>query len=598
MEKLKKHFFLNYRLLKLAWEEEKKLLFLYFFTSALGSILIFVVYYLYKLMIEEVFNQLTLHQNQMIFFIVAGYLFTEYLSRFVYYTINSYFLEYTLRSKFQNLLTRKFTEKLANLDFAHLENGEIRNLIAKVEDTFTWRLHDNLRIVSYLIYNFSALFLSLIIALKFNLIYFILLAIFSAPFYYLRMKYGNAYWSIYSSHARDTNYLWYLRHLFTNFQTLFEIKIYQLKDFFLKKMLQTQEKLIKEYVKPIKKYTFWSIFTNLLIPLVIFLAIKNFIGTVFIKKFSIGDFTLFLNTLFTFSGQLSNILLNFGSLYENDLFADDYFKLLDIKNKNEKDEKDNEKKIVLSDGFQSIKFINVSFFYPHGEKLALKNIDLTIKKGENIALVGRNGAGKTTLIKLLLGFYPPTEGRILINDIDLKKINLHWWWEQVGILFQDFAKYYLTLKENIYFGQIKKIDDHKVIDVLKKAQGKDLLKSKKALNQILGRWFEEGEEISVGQWQKVAIARALYRDAPLLILDEPTSNIDPESEEKIFENLVDLYREKTLVFISHRFSTVRKADKIFVIDQGEIIEQGSHEQLLKLNGLYAQFFKTQKKGYQ
>ncbi len=544
-------------------------------------------------MIEGVFNQLTLQQNQMIFLVVASYLFTEYLSRFVYYTVNSYLIEYTLRSKFQNLLTRKFTEKLASLDFAHLENGEIRNLIAKVEDTFTWRLYDNLRIVSYLIYNFSALFLSLIIALRFNSSYFILLALFSTPFYYLRMKYGNAYWSIYSSHAQDTNYLWYLRHLFTNFQTLFEIKIYQLKDFFLRKMFQTQEKLINNYIKPIKKYTFWSIFTNFLIPVVIFFAIKNFIGAVFIKKFSIGDFTLFLNTLFTFSGQLSNILLNFGSLYENSLFVDDYFKLLDIKNKN-----DEKNRLILKEEFQTISFENVSFYYPQGQKLVLKNISFTIKKGENIALVGRNGAGKTTLIKLLLGFYPPTEGKILINDIDLKKINLHWWWKQVGILFQDFAKYYLTLKENIYFGQIKKIDDYKIIEALKKAQGEDLLKGKKALNQILGRWFEEGEEISVGQWQKVAIARALYRNAPLLILDEPTSNIDPESEEKIFENLVDLYRDKTLLFISNRFSTVRKADKIFVIDQGDIIEKGDHKQLLKLNGLYAQFFKTQEKGYQ
>lgn len=137
MKKLQKHFFLNYRLLKLAWEEEKRLLFLYFFTSALSSILIFVVYYLYKLMIEDVFNQLTLKQNQMIFFITASYLFTEYLSRFLYYSINSYLIEYPLRSKFQNLLTRKFTEKIASLNFAHLENGEIRNLIAKVEDSYT-----------------------------------------------------------------------------------------------------------------------------------------------------------------------------------------------------------------------------------------------------------------------------------------------------------------------------------------------------------------------------------------------------------------------------------------------------------------------------
>jgi hypothetical protein len=140
-----------------------------------------------------------------------------------------------LRSKFQNILTRKFSQKIASLDFANLENGEVRNLIAKVEDSYTWRLHDNLRVISYMIYNLSALFLSFLVALRFNLWYFLLLGLFSTPFYYLRAKYGNAYWSIYSSKAKDTNYLWYLKHLYTNFQTLAEIKIYQLNNYFLKR---------------------------------------------------------------------------------------------------------------------------------------------------------------------------------------------------------------------------------------------------------------------------------------------------------------------------------------------------------------------------
>lgn len=594
MEKIKKHFQLNFRLLQLAWQEEKLLLSLYFLTSFLGSILIFVVYYFYKLMIEAVFAQLTINQNQAVFFVVITYLFSEYISRFIYYTVNSYLLEYTLRSKFQNLLTRKFCQKLADLDFVNLEDGEVRNLIAKVEDSYTWRLHDNLRLINYLVYNFAALFLAFFIALRFNLTYFLILALFSTPLYYLRVRYGNAYWSIYSSHARDTNYLWYLRYLFTNFQTLFEIKIYQLKDFFMEKMKKTQDKLIEDYVKPIKKYTFWSILANGFIPLVIFFAIKHFLGLIFIKKFTLGDFTLFLNTLFTFSGQISNVLLNFGSLYENDLFVEDYFKLIDLKNTTQR------KKSALSPAkeFSLIELKNVSFTYPKSEKQALKDINLKIKKGENIAIVGKNGAGKTTLIKLLLGFYHPTKGEILIDGVNLKEIDLGWWWSQIGVLFQDFAKYYLSLKENIYFGRIEKIEEKQIVEALKKAQGEDLLKNKKGLDQILGRWFEEGKEISVGQWQKVAIARALYRNAPLLILDEPTSNIDPESEEKIFDHLLSLYREKTLLFISHRFSTVRNADKIYVIDEGKIIEQGTHQQLLHLNGRYAQFFKTQKKGYE
>ncbi|MFN4212634.1 MAG: ABC transporter ATP-binding protein [Microgenomates group bacterium] len=512
----------------------------------------------------------------------------------MYYTVNSYFLEYVLRSKFQNILTRKFSEKLASLDFANLENGQVRNLIAKVKDTFTWRVHDNLRIINSFIYNISALFLSFLIALRFNLFYFLSLALVSTPFYYLRAKYGNAYWSIYSSRARETNFLWYLRDLFSSFQTLSEIKIYRLSSYLISQMKKVQERLIDDYQKPIKKYTFWSIFTSAIIPVVIYFALREFVILIFLKKYTLGDFTFFLNTLFTFSGQISNILLNFGSIYENDLFVDDYFKLLDLKNK----VVEAPNSIVLkSSSFQKIEFKNVSFCYPEGKNFVLKNINLSIKRGDNIALVGHNGAGKTTLIKLLLRFYDPTEGEILIDKVNLKNIKLDFWYRQIGILFQDFAKYYLSIRENIIFGNIEDENESLIIEALKKAKGEELLKFPKGINQILGRWFEEGEEISVGQWQKLAIARALYRNAPILILDEPTSNIDPQAEEEIFENLIKIYQKKTLIFISHRFSTVRKADKIFVLDKGKIIEEGDHSQLLKNDKLYAKFFNIQKKGY-
>jgi ATP-binding cassette subfamily B protein len=503
-------------------------------------------------------------------------------------------LEYVLRSKFQNILTRKFSEKIAFLDFANLENGEVRNLIAKVEDSYTWRLHENLRLISFIIYNLSALFLSFLIALRFKLWYFLFLAIFSTPFYYLRAKYGNAYWSIYSSQAKNTNYLWYLKHLYTNFQTLAEIKIYQLNKYFLEKMKKIQDGLIYDYEKPIRKYTFWSVFSSALIPIIIYFSLKDFVGQIFLKKYTLGDYTFFLNTLFTFSGQISQILLNLGSLYENDLFVDDYFKLIDLKNKIQV----LPNAITLKERiFDVIEFKKVNFCYPGSKKLVLKNINLTIKRGDNIAFVGHNGAGKTTLIKLLLRFYDPISGAILIDGINLKQLDLDFWYSQIGILFQDFAKYYLSLKENVLFGDINKNNEKLILEVLKKAQAEDLLNLKNGLNQILGRWFEEGQEISVGQWQKVAIARSLYRAAPLLILDEPTSNIDPQAEQEIFENLIDIYREKTLIFISHRFSTVRKADKIFVIEKGEIIESGNHELLLKNKKVYASFFEIQKKGY-
>jgi ATP-binding cassette subfamily B protein len=228
----------------------------------------------------------------------------------------------------------------------------------------------------------------------------------------------------------------------------------------------------------------------------------------------------------------------------------------------------------------------------------LKNVNLIINRGEDIAIVGHNGAGKTTLIKLLFRFYDPTKGKILVDNKDLKKLNLNDWYSHLAVLFQDFAKYNLSLKENIQFGDINHNQLTNIKTSLNQAQGNELFRIKNGLDQVLGNWFEDGEEISIGQWQKVAIARALYRNAPVLILDEPTSNIDPQAEYDIFNNLKKIYQKKNLIFISHRFSTVRMADKIYVLEKGEIIEQGSHDQLIKNNQLYAKFFKIQKKGYE
>ena len=583
-------------LLKIAWEEDKKFLLGYFITSLFSALLLFVVFFLYKLMIDQVFKSLVNKEITFVFLIVGSYLISEYLSRFFTNTLNSQYFEYILRSKFQNVLTRKFMEKLARLDFSNLENGEVRNLIAKVEDTYLWRLFENLRVINFMIYSIASLILAFFVALRFNPVYLIALFFLSAPLYFFRAKYGNIYWSIYTKNSKKINYLWYMRYLFTNFNTLSEIKIYNLKQFFLGKTKFLQNEIVDQYKKPILKYIFWSTLASFFIPAVIFFFLKNFINQIiFSQKFSLGDFTFFLNAIFTFTGQTSSLLVNIGSIVENNLYVEDYFRLLNLENKVKTNKISKRLKKIVP---REIKFEDVSFTYPGSKKLVLKNINLTISTGQDIAIVGPNGAGKTTLIKLLFRFYDPTRGKILIDGINLKKINLEDWYRHLGVLFQDFAKYYLTVKENIEFGDIKNIKKKSVNEALASAQGNDLLDLPKKIDQILGRWFEDGEEISVGQWQKLAIARALYRNAPILVLDEPTSNIDAQAEFKIFSNLKKTYQNKTLIFISHRFSTVRIADHIYVLKSGQIVEQGKHQDLVSQNGTYAKYFKIQKQGYE
>lgn len=596
MQKTKKIISNLFSLLKIAWEEDKKFLIGYFVTSLFSALLLFVVFFLYKIMIDQVFKSLVNKEITFVFLIVGSYLISEYLSRFFTNTLNSQYFEYILRSKFTNVLTRRFMEKLAQLDFSNLENGEIRNLIAKVEDTYNWRLFENLRVINFMIYSIASLTLAFFVALRFSPIYLIALFILSTPLYYFRAKYGNINWSIYTQNSKKINYLWYMRYLFTNFNTLSEVKIYNLKNFFLDKTRAIQNEIVDQYKKPILKYIFWSTLASFLIPAIIFFFLKNFINQIiFSQKFSLGDFTFFLNAMFTFTGQTSSLLVNLGGIVENNLYVDDYFKLLNIKNKiNNKDKAKRLKTIIP----REITFENVSFTYPGSKNFVLKNINLTIKTGQDIAIVGPNGAGKTTLIKLLFRFYDPSMGKILVDGIDLKKINLDDWYRHLGVLFQDFAKYYLTVRENIEFGDMINVNKKSPGQALADAQGNDLLKLPKKINQILGRWFEDGEEISVGQWQKLAIARALYRNAPILVLDEPTSNIDATSEFKIFNNLKRTYKKKTLIFISHRFSTVRMADKIYVIENGQIVEQGKHQDLVLQKGTYAKYFNIQKQGYE
>lgn len=597
MKKKQKPYFRNLlKLIHLTFNEDRFLLIAYLFTSLLGAALLFAVYYVYKLMIDQVTRAVAISTTTSFFIVITTYLFFEYLSRFVNYTFNLFYFDYFVRTKLQNLLTRKFMAKLGEMDFVHLEDGNVRNLIAKIENTYSTRLPDIIHTINNIVFNVAALIFSFIIALRFNPIYFVVLGLVSAPVYYLRTKYGNIAWNRYTANANNTNNLLYLRSLFTNFQILSEMKIYGLSNYFIEKTKNFQEKILKDYERPMKVYTILSTVSFILIPIAIYFALTNFIIDVTKHKFTIGDFTFFLNTLFSFSSQISGILLNLGLITENSLFLNDYFDFMKIKNTI----KSPPNPYFFSNvATRKIEYKNVWFKYPGNKEFSLKNINITINKGENVAIVGSNGAGKSTFVKLLLRFYDPTRGRILIDGIDLKRLDIGQWYQHIGILFQDFARFFATLRENIIYGDLQKQPDTSAETALKKAQGTEALRVlPRKYNQILGRWFEQGVELSGGQWQKVAIARAIYRDAPILIMDEPTSNIDAEAEHKIFENLNELYKEKTLIFISHRFSTVRRANKIYVLRKGELAEKGTHEELMGEKGLYFRFFNLQRRGYE
>jgi ATP-binding cassette subfamily B protein len=246
-----------------------------------------------------------------------------------------------------------------------------------------------------------------------------------------------------------------------------------------------------------------------------------------------------------------------------------------------------------------IEFRNVSFTYPGKSEPVLKNISFTLHAGESVALVGQNGAGKTTLVKLLARLYNPDEGEILIGGHNIKEYDPRELREQIGVIFQDYVKYRMTAGENIGVGRVTEIENRILVDLAARKSGADRIITRldQGYDTMLGRWFEQGMDLSGGEWQKIALARAFMRDAPILILDEPTSALDAQAEYDIYQSFRRLTTGRTVIFVSHRFSTVRLADRIFVIEQGHIIESGSHQELLDLRGKYTELFNLQAEAY-
>ncbi|GAB4283747.1 MAG: hypothetical protein Kow0081_0450 [Candidatus Dojkabacteria bacterium] len=312
-------------------------------------------------------------------------------------------------------------------------------------------------------------------------------------------------------------------------------------------------------------------------------------------EITIGLLSFYVSSMYRFSNALSRMFKKISSLYENSLYINDYFKFLDL----EENIKSGTKSLKL-DSPPLIEFKNVYFKYPETDTYVINNMSFEIKPFEKVALVGINGAGKTTIIKLLTRFYDIDEGEILLNGTNIKEYKLEDLYSNFGVLFQKFSKYgQFSVRENIEIGDINaKSTNEKLEDAIFKADAAEFIAEyKNGLEQILDKSFDNGVDPSTGQWQKIALARIFYRNSHVLILDKPTSAIDAKAEYEIFERLYEFTKNKSVIIISHRFSTVRKADRILVLEKGEIIEQGTHSELMKLNGKYADAFNTQAKGY-
>jgi ABC-type multidrug transport system fused ATPase/permease subunit len=388
----------------------------------------------------------------------------------------------------------------------------------------------------------------------------------------------------------------YLGDLLVQPRTTKEIRAYVLADYLLGRHRERSEELFKLREQMYRSGTRVSMLTGLvtgtaLALAYLFVAMQGVQGSI-----DPGGVVLVIGAFTTVSGTLSNISSTFVAVDQHTTFLDDYFSFLSIDRLIPVQKPARDVPRSLEAG---IEFDAVTFRYPGGTEAAVEDLSLHIRGGELIALVGENGAGKSTLIKLLLRFYDPQSGAIRVGGADLREVDPEEWRGRVGVLFQDYASYEFSVRENVQMGRPGAIaDDSKVLAALEDARSDWLLKKMpKGLDAKVGRLFEGGHDLSGGEWQRLALARIMYRDADVWILDEPTASLDPEAEAAIFAELKQVLHGRIGIVISHRFSTVRIADRIAVIDDGKVIELGTHDQLVKAGGRYAHLFELQAAGY-
>ena len=398
--------------------------------------------------------------------------------------------------------------------------------------------------------------------------------------------------------SKERRQMSYYSDLMVNKDMVKEIRMYGLADQFVERYDTVFKRYYAGMRQLIVRESLWQISLSLLSAVVNCLffgliAIQVFKGTI-----QIGDYSLYTGALTTIASTVASLISVSATVYEGTLFIDNLIAFM------------KEKPTVIASGEEAVPvahgqphtivFENVSFSYPGVERRVLKNINLTIRPGETLVLVGLNGAGKTTFIKLLTRLYDPTEGRILLDGRDLREYDPQELYQAFGIIFQDFGKYAVSVSDNIRFGDVDRVPkEEEIREAARSANAHEYIERlPKGYDTPLMRYFEsEGIELSIGQWQKLAIARAFYSKSDVLILDEPTASLDPMAEQEIFNQFDRLREDKTTIFVSHRLSSATVASKIVVLEYGELIEEGTHKELMEKKGRYYELFSTQASRY-
>jgi ATP-binding cassette subfamily B protein len=582
---------------KLAWQSSPAKTLLSFALRLLRSAMPVALLYVGKLIVDQV---VMLNRNpatedhhylwQLVAIEFALAIATDGLNRLINLT------DSLLGDLFSNYTSVKIMRHAATLDLDQFEDSVFYDKLERARQQTIGRTMLLTQVMSQVQDMISMAFLITgLIAFNAWLIALLLVAI--LPAFLGESHFNNQNYALSRSQTPERRELDYLRYLGASDETAKEIKIFNLADFVINRFRTLSDKFYTDNSKLAMRRSAWGSFFSMLgstgyYGAYVFIIVKTVNGNL-----SVGDLTFLAGSFRQLRTLMESVLSRFTAVSQGAIYLDDFLDFFKIQPRITIASKPLPFPKPIKQGFT---FDNVGFQYHNSEAWANRHLNFTLHPGEKLALVGENGAGKTTLVKLLARLYEPTEGRILLEGIDLREYAIEDLRLNLGIIFQDYIRYQMTLAQNIAVGNIAEINNKELIVKAAEESLADLLAQKlpNHYEQWLGRRFNEGVELSGGEWQKVALARAYMKDAQVLILDEPTAALDARAEYEVFQRFAQMTQGKSAVLISHRFSTARMADRIMVLDKGEIIESGTHQQLLEKNGRYAELFQLQAKGYQ
>jgi ATP-binding cassette subfamily B protein len=501
-----------------------------------------------------------------------------------------------LRVLLGNKINVMILEKALTLELAHFEDAEYYDKLVRA------RREASSRPLSLVIKTFDlmrdiiALLTIGIWLFQFSPYAVLLLAVAGTPAFIAEAKFSGEAFRIHRRRSAERRMQIYLEMVLTREDGVKEVKLLQLGKLFLKRYVDIFLNIYKEDRNLVLRRGIWGYLLGLVASAAFYFA-YGWVGfAAMAGAITIGQMTMYIAQFRLGQNAVTSSLTAVNGMYEDNLYLSNLSEYLEHK----VPEQTGEKKAGPSPE-EGIRFEDVSFYYPGSDTPALNKINLHISPGESLAIVGENGSGKTTLIKLLTRLYAPTHGKIFLEGLELRQWDIEALRQKIGVIFQDFARYQLIVGENIGIGDVDNIEEDEQIAQAAKQGMADVFVKDLPLEYKtqLGTWFKDGKELSGGQWQKIALSRAFMRNqADILILDEPTAAIDAKAEAEIFAHFRDLTANKISIIISHRFSTVRMADHIIVLEKAEVMEQGSHNELLAADGQYATLFKLQAKGYQ